>query len=601
MPPPPPSALPGSMSSAPTAPPWPLEKLEAAVSNLGDEERSKVPAIVLYRGVLGITTYHELALIGQARLRLEDAGYAVLAGWLSPCHDEEVEEVARQSRRPVLGSRFRVRVAELAVQDDDFLSVSSWEALQPKAVRCETVLDSLQESVTEAGFTDRLDVDRIRVFAICQCDDVHHLANIDVHRQQGQVVVPRDSLDILMEEPSRQHWVSEAIPEELGIFSVEAVLDAIRSGDHGFVARGMAQQAMDFCTSPSADERLEFSADFNELCPLSPSDGPWDCGRFAGHLSKALAKYTAAEEDGACEGNLAVLVSCRYLGPALRRDTEMLANARDRLTYAGFDVIGSWLCPASQPAASDVDLSLEFRLNCIEMAALEDEYLAKAHWHVTPAGSEEPATLTEELQLALSRRFEWSLEGRSVRVFYVCLDSDRNTAALLNGLKASMGQGVVVVPSDENALIMEKPHLLVYVADGLSEEAAATTPATVRDFVAAGDGNGALRVASKAVARFLCSPTELEISRYQSDFRALGVEAASNSGTTAQYSRLTTAFQTFVGPTGLLRVDELQLVLSKLDPSWTAKDMDNLLAHTKFGSNGIMKVDDFLALLYNAA
>lgn len=584
---------------APLAPAWPLEKLEASLARVGNEEASRIPAVLVHRGNLCPTIRQDLEVLRQGKLRLERAGYVVLTAWLSPSHQQQASTAAHQLKRPDLSTKFRLRAAELATEDDALVSVSSWEASQNKVVSCMELLNNLQETLQDAGFPDRLGVERVRAFVVNRSDSMVSSSHVSSNRDQGMVTVPKNDLDIIMENPPKQHWVADPLPEAMHHFGLTQIVEAIRSGDHIFASRGMERKALRFLVAPLPAERAEFQADYEELCPTDPSVGPWDCSRFANRLNVTIANQKAEPGGGAEGKNLAVIVTCNYMGPAMRKDLEILNKARDRLEYAGLEVVGTWLCPAAKPGKEGIPLSEEFRLHCAALAAAEDELAAVGKWQLSNEGGEAPHRLVEALQVALSRRFEGSLEGRTIRVYYACASYDANTR-LMAGMAPTLGRGVVVVPVSDEEMLLEKPHILVYVADALSSEAAESTPASLRDYIAVGDSAAIHRALPKAVSRFVAAPTEDEHKQYPGDFKSLGVQPSKIGchRADAAQSRLTAAFRSFVGPSGCMRVDELLQLLAILDPTWTSTDSDHLLSGARFCSNGTLQVDDFIDSLF---
>merc|ERR1719502_798864 len=69
-------------------------------------------------------------MLHQARERLEKEGYSVIGAWLSPSHDSYVLPKAASFGTPGLRADFRLELARRAVEDDDLVDVSSWEAKQ---------------------------------------------------------------------------------------------------------------------------------------------------------------------------------------------------------------------------------------------------------------------------------------------------------------------------------------------------------------------------------------------------------------------------------------------------------------------------------------
>merc|ERR1719336_1976843 len=83
----------------------------------------------------------------MARAELEARSFHVLGAWLSPSHDEYVTQKAYDSGTIPLSSKFRVRAAQLATEDDDLVEVGTWESQEDGFVDFPQVVLSLTKSL----------------------------------------------------------------------------------------------------------------------------------------------------------------------------------------------------------------------------------------------------------------------------------------------------------------------------------------------------------------------------------------------------------------------------------------------------------------------
>jgi NAD+ synthetase len=115
------------------APEWmvtPLHHLSARLEQVEAEARAgEAPpslAVLLMTGALCPVHRGHLELMDAARRALEARGVVVLGGYVSPSHDQYVEE---KHGSEAVAAEHRLHLCEAAVRDSDWLMVDPWEAL----------------------------------------------------------------------------------------------------------------------------------------------------------------------------------------------------------------------------------------------------------------------------------------------------------------------------------------------------------------------------------------------------------------------------------------------------------------------------------------
>ncbi len=126
--------LPGSVREHPSWNPamltTPLAKvgrnLQRLTAKSYAERRPVRPLVLLSTGSFSPVHEGHLDMMERARRRAEQAGWTVVAGYLSPSHDQYVG--VKRGGQAALHAEHRIALLEEALQDSDWLSVCPWEA-----------------------------------------------------------------------------------------------------------------------------------------------------------------------------------------------------------------------------------------------------------------------------------------------------------------------------------------------------------------------------------------------------------------------------------------------------------------------------------------
>eukprot|EP00899_Mesostigma_viride_P017846 jgi/Mesvir1/26062/Mv06788-RA.1 len=98
-------------------------------------------AVLLSAGSFNPPTYMHLRLFEMARDALEDEGWTVMGGYMSPVN-------SAYGKQGLADARHRVAMCERAVESSDFIMVDPWEACQPTYQRTLVVLRHLRQQLT---------------------------------------------------------------------------------------------------------------------------------------------------------------------------------------------------------------------------------------------------------------------------------------------------------------------------------------------------------------------------------------------------------------------------------------------------------------------
>eukprot|EP00927_Polykrikos_kofoidii_P035842 TRINITY_DN30352_c0_g1_i1.p1 TRINITY_DN30352_c0_g1~~TRINITY_DN30352_c0_g1_i1.p1 ORF type:complete len:277 (+),score=48.08 TRINITY_DN30352_c0_g1_i1:113-943(+) len=255
---------------------WPMGKLR---KNLRECISSpKGYAVILTTGGMNPLHRGHVQLLHQARQRLEEEGYGVVAMWLSPSHDAYVAPKAVKLGTIGLSSGFRIEAARRAVACDDFVEIGSWEASPargswPDFPVVATALQTFLASQPEAKSLLQGNLSHVQVFYACGSDHASkcHLfhKSISPERLIGVVVVPRAGDSVGAEVPHRLVFVAQPAGGEVATFSSTLLRKAIQEGDEEYVTKAMSPSAAQLLLHPSPSWKLKFAADF-ELLQADP-------------------------------------------------------------------------------------------------------------------------------------------------------------------------------------------------------------------------------------------------------------------------------------------------------------------------------------------
>jgi len=107
---------------------WPLARITETAS--APAIRGRRCCVVLTTGALSPAHRGHSMLLAAARTALEDRGWTVLGGYLSPSHDFYVGPKAAAHGAPHAHAVHRVALAELVAADHPWIAVAKWEARQ---------------------------------------------------------------------------------------------------------------------------------------------------------------------------------------------------------------------------------------------------------------------------------------------------------------------------------------------------------------------------------------------------------------------------------------------------------------------------------------
>lgn len=137
--------------------PLPTEKLSLDPNR--DGARRGVVVLVA-TGSFNPPTYMHLRMFELAKDELQQRGYAVLGGYMSPVNDA-------YKKKDLLPAVDRIRFCELASKSSSFVMADRWEAMQKGFQRTLTVLKRVKDSLCNNGLADQ---DSLKVMLLCGSD-----------------------------------------------------------------------------------------------------------------------------------------------------------------------------------------------------------------------------------------------------------------------------------------------------------------------------------------------------------------------------------------------------------------------------------------------
>lgn len=142
----------------------PVDKILNRLERLPAGEKGDV--VLLSTGSYSPIHKGHVAIVETAKRYLEEHGYRVLGGYLSPSHDEYVSTKA--SGRAALHAEKRLHLCQLMAEDYDWLMADGWEALDNRvAVNFTDVVDRLERYLNEVVPSER----DIKVFYVFGADN----------------------------------------------------------------------------------------------------------------------------------------------------------------------------------------------------------------------------------------------------------------------------------------------------------------------------------------------------------------------------------------------------------------------------------------------
>lgn len=152
---------------------WPSEKMNRQLLKCGRNSERKPNAVLLSTGAYNPVHNGHINVFEEAREAVERKGYTVIAGFLSPSHDQYVRNKMKSFYKDIpLGcvyasSNFRIQLVKDACSHSDWLDCASWEASQDSFRDFDEVQYALYDYLLREGiFTDSHDT----VFYVCDLD-----------------------------------------------------------------------------------------------------------------------------------------------------------------------------------------------------------------------------------------------------------------------------------------------------------------------------------------------------------------------------------------------------------------------------------------------
>nr|CAB3451476.1 unnamed protein product [Digitaria exilis] len=137
--------------------PLPREKLSLRPNRDGG---NRGDVVLVANGSFNPPTYMHLRMFELAKDELQQRGYRVLGGYMSPVNDA-------YKKKDLLPAAHRIRFCELACKSSSFVMVDPWEAMQKGYQRTLTVLSRIRNSLCKDGLDDQ---GSLKVMLLCGSD-----------------------------------------------------------------------------------------------------------------------------------------------------------------------------------------------------------------------------------------------------------------------------------------------------------------------------------------------------------------------------------------------------------------------------------------------
>ena len=246
---------------------WPMHKMRKMLkfkeSIVGRKPKT---AVVLTTGAMNPVHKGHISLIEQAKLRLYDAGYEVVAVWLSPSQDIYLQQKALDLKTIGLSARFRVEVTKRTVEKYPLFDVGLWESSQlSRFVDFPEVCLSLKKHIEKEFGAE---YGEITVFYACGTDHANNMKLYNgPYEWGGVVVVPRkgDIPDGTENTENKVYIAPESSRPDIAGFSSTKIRKAIAENKPAIVKQMMTGDAAKFLLNPTEEERIRFADDFKKL------------------------------------------------------------------------------------------------------------------------------------------------------------------------------------------------------------------------------------------------------------------------------------------------------------------------------------------------
>ncbi|KAG2662499.1 hypothetical protein PVAP13_1KG540900 [Panicum virgatum] len=137
--------------------PLPRDKLSIELRRVGG---TRGGVVLVSTGSFNPPTYMHLRMFELAKDELQQRGYYVLGGYMSPVNDA-------YKKKDLLPAAHRIRFCELACKSSSFVMVDPWEAMQKGYQRTLTVLSRIRNSLCRDGLADQ---GSLKVMLLCGSD-----------------------------------------------------------------------------------------------------------------------------------------------------------------------------------------------------------------------------------------------------------------------------------------------------------------------------------------------------------------------------------------------------------------------------------------------
>ena len=246
----------------------------------------------------------------------------------------------------------------------------------------------------------------------------------------------------------------------------------------------------------------------------SDEDEMWPMGKM-----RKMLNYMVAQPD---KRKYAVVVTTGAMNPVHKGHIDLIDQAKLRLWYAGYKVIGAWLSPSHdfylQPkafVAKTIGLSAEFRVEVTKRTVAKDPLIDVGLWESSQLGFEDFPNVC----LSLKKRIENAKIDFEITVFYACGTDHAKNMNLYN--RRHEWGGVVVVPRKGQEVGIENPDFKVYVAQPGKEDISSISSTLIREAIAANKPEIVRKMMTGDAAEFLLNPTNEEKKKFSDDFDKL--------------------------------------------------------------------------------
>ena len=145
---------------------------------------SENPAIIIATGALCPMHEGHLHMMINAKAAVEEKGYKVIGGYLSPGHDEYIKEKTGDNWMPI---HDRLRWANDLIKDQEWLAIDPWEGVfAPGAVNFTSVVYRLQQYIKKFYKHSK----KVKIFFVCGADNARFMVPFE-NTEIGTVIIQR--------------------------------------------------------------------------------------------------------------------------------------------------------------------------------------------------------------------------------------------------------------------------------------------------------------------------------------------------------------------------------------------------------------------------